>query len=988
MDFEVLEVDEDIFNLVDQIERKYAHKAPPAAPKPASSVVATPSIPQVPIVAPNSLLQAPSGRFKPSAPPPSIPAAPLASPPLQHTNAPQKQLPLTRESINGATSISIELSYGGKSRIRVSVVGHAPTVIFAQKAVFSRPSPVKKPLINSDNLPRFAKEAFERVQSNQNTSAWDLPSTNGDGPWPLYEECQIDLRLRTGEVLAHWLFPTRVLSYLDLHLRKAVEAENSLQLAVTYSSRVSIRYVPLTDYVRKLIIECNAVAREAERIANLAPPPNAPPSALEISTIIPHHLLETELFRSLKDYQVQGVEFALCRNGRLLLADAPGLGKTIQSIAIATCYPENWPVLVICPSSVRTMWAGEFERWVPGLDLNDISTNFSGKKTSLKAKVNVISYELLKSPKIMESVWSVDPRTGARTHPFGVVICDECHLLKTFKSARTQAILPLVQKAKRAILLSGTPATARPKELHTQLSGVLPSVFQYFPNFGDRYCDPHPVQFGGGVDYSGASNLHELHLLLTEALMIRRQKAEVLGDMPSKRRHQLLLDIPKEQQKMLVNMSKEMSKVAQSMSSAKTSRYGAKKSANAKKTAGGARIDDDEATEVGGAEAMDIHALRGRQHHLVLEMFQNAGRAKLPSAIAHLKNCLSTSSEDTKFLVFAHHLDVLDGFSHALRQMGVEYIRIDGKTANTMRQSLVDHFQNTPSCRVAVLSLLAAGVGITLTRASKVFFAELYWDPAALLQAEDRAHRIGQEKEVDVFYMIAKGSYDEKLWEAIDSKLSVLSAVLDAKKGRLSLDSVSRSGANDGNSKIMDSFIGYLIQKIDGFGGRSEGSKERAELRRRARNGTLLLDEEDISDDDSSIQTTSLHQKTSPSSKPTAGQAPPAALNASSSSSAAADATDTSNTRNRATSSINLSLDDESDDDSFEALFKESPAKKFSPLPSSSSSEVHMIASNPVLPLTAHSPTSPTVITTAPRAIPQAVEQKRMDKLSRFALPE
>lgn len=970
MDFEEIEVDDDLLAMLDTASAAAAPPASHHSSAPSSSPKSHAQTSDSPSKAAPATLAFRPGRWVPSSASTtsSAPAAPSAhhTPPAPIIIPNQAGL-LTKESIGGATSLLLELSYGGKARIRVSVSAQLPVSVFARRSPFQPANIAQKPLITALNLPTFIKDAFAKTLAGQNSSLWDVSCE--DPTWPSYEEKAIDLESRSSSTLAHWLFPTRVLAQLDSNLRRAVEEENQVQNIKSYDMRVSVKYTSLPEYVRKLIIECNNIYKEAELVASTTAP-GASAISMKISKILPQHLMQTDLFRALKNYQVKGVEYAFCRKGRLLLADAPGLGKTLQAIAIACCYEENWPVLVICPSSVRAMWANEFERWVPGLSFCDISTNFTGKKTSLKAKVNVISYELLKSPKIIESVWSHDPRTNTQQHPFGVVICDECHLLKTFKSARTQAILPLVQKAKRAIMLSGTPATSRPSELHTQLAAVLPRVFQFFPSFGDRYCDPQPTRFGSGIDYSGASNTNELHLLLTEALMIRRQKSEVLATMPTKRRHQLLLDIPKETRNILVEMAKEMRKVGESLGNSSSKR--------GRKPKSKASAASDEAVEVGDSD-LDLGSLKGKQRTLVLEMFQNAGRAKLPSAIAHLKNCLATESSDTKYLVFAHHIDVLDGFSHSLREQGIEFIRIDGRTSNTSRQPLVDHFQNSPECRVAILSILAAGVGITLTKASKVFFAELYWDPAALLQAEDRAHRYGQEKDVDVYYMIAKNSYDEKLWDAVDFKLSVLSAVLDAKKGQMSLDSVSK-GSGQESSKAADSFIGYLLQKIDGFFERAEESHEKSVTRRKARDGTFFQDDPIPSYTDSNTTNTDMARK-SPPFKSTSSSRALREPTISTSTSSAASSSNSISTANPSHSSIvDAILDSDEDEDSIEALLRNAPTKKIAPLPSSDDGpSFHYEPSH-------HqekesSPTKPL----PPVLISPAVEQKRLDKLARFA---
>lgn len=109
---------------------------------------------------------------------------------------------------------------------------------------------------------------------------------------------------------------------------------------------------------------------------------------------------------------------------------------------------------------------------------------------------------------------------------------------------------------------------------------------------------------------------------------------------------------------------------------------------------------------------------------------------------------------DVKILIFAHHQAVMDDIDEHLQKSKVEYMRIDGNTSNENRKKNIKNFQENNSVRAALLSITAAGVGITLTAASTVVFAELHWTPANLIQAEDRAHRIGQKSCVNVHYLV------------------------------------------------------------------------------------------------------------------------------------------------------------------------------------------------------------------------------------------
>jgi SWI/SNF-related matrix-associated actin-dependent regulator of chromatin subfamily A-like protein 1 len=136
--------------------------------------------------------------------------------------------------------------------------------------------------------------------------------------------------------------------------------------------------------------------------------------------------------------------------------------------------------------------------------------------------------------------------------------------------------------------------------------------------------------------------------------------------------------------------------------------------------------------------------------------------------------------------VFAHHRAVMDRLCEFLakdRQDELQnFIRIDGSVPSKERFDLVDRFQRSSTCRVAVLAITAAGVAITLTAASTVFFAELFWTPGSMLQAEDRAHRIGQTSTVRVFYFLARGSVDDVIWPLVQKKMKTLGEVVEGVK--------------------------------------------------------------------------------------------------------------------------------------------------------------------------------------------------------------
>jgi len=166
----------------------------------------------------------------------------------------------------------------------------------------------------------------------------------------------------------------------------------------------------------------------------------------------------------------------------------------------------------------------------------------------------------------------------------------------------------------------------------------------------------------------------------------------------------------------------------------------------------------------------------------VTGLFKLTAEAKVGGVKEYVEYLLGN---DLKFLVFGHHHLLLDGIEQKLVECGVKYIRIDGHTPVLNRAEAVEQFQSREDVRVAVLSITACGQGLTLTAAHTVVFAELYWVPGQLLQAEDRCHRIGQEHCVDVHYCIAEGSLDERVFLSLNKKRKDTTGILDGKESTM-----------------------------------------------------------------------------------------------------------------------------------------------------------------------------------------------------------
>ncbi|KAF9764278.1 SWI/SNF-related matrix-associated actin-dependent regulator of chromatin subfamily A-like protein 1 [Nosema granulosis] len=412
-------------------------------------------------------------------------------------------------------------------------------------------------------------------------------------------------------------------------------------------------------------------------------------------------ILNGEIYQKMFSFQKEGVMFSLNRGGRVLLGDEMGLGKTIQALGVAYYYKIEWPLLIISPASLLDNWADAVWTF-----LGEQAT-IVRSKSDFGNRISIISYEIAsRNSDIIKLV------------RFGVILCDECHYLKSTTSQRSKKLLPILQSCSRLVLMSGTPAVSRPVELFNVFSALDKTLFPNFMEYGKRYCNARKI--GHWYDYKGCTNAEELNYILKEFFMIRRTKEEVLSQLPLKFRRQIILS---------------------TKASAETS----------KENAIGEVVDQS-----------------------IMAQYAEAATLKLDCVKSYVDTMLE---RDIKFIIFAHHTVMVDGLGAYLEEKSVEFIRIDGSVPNASRHKLVTEFQTNEQMQVALLSITACSTGLTLTSAKAVVFAELYWNPGTLLQAEDRIHRIGQKDNVDIHYLVAKGTIDEYVWPVLLKKLNVLQSL-------------------------------------------------------------------------------------------------------------------------------------------------------------------------------------------------------------------
>ena len=448
----------------------------------------------------------------------------------------------------------------------------------------------------------------------------------------------------------------------------------------------------------------------------------------------------TGIKRTLRPYQIQGVErMAGDLNLRALLADEMGLGKTPQALVAAWVRRQDaFPLLVMCPGSLKWNWAKEIGLWLPNVAvriLEGMATRRTAYRIRQEREITIVNWDILADRNTKNGVnqgWAA----LLKDTPFQMVILDECQDIKNEKTKRTKAVKEVCKPIPNILALSGTPIESRPAEFWPILSLLDKTLFASEWAFKTRYCGEYKM--GESNNFKGASNTVELNEILTDRIMIRRQKIDVLPDLPPKVRQAIPVHID----------MKEYTRAENDLRSFLQESKGLPPS---ERNAGGlAHIE---------------------------KCKQAAMRGKLPFAIDYIESYLSSGK---KLVVFGVHVFVMDALENAFKG---RVVRMDGSVIGEKRQKAVDAFQGDDSIRLFIGTIKPAGRGHTLTEASDTLTLEFEWTPGKHDQAEDRVHRIGQTaSSVNALYMIAEGTIDEYFMEIIDTKRDVLSQVLDGKE--------------------------------------------------------------------------------------------------------------------------------------------------------------------------------------------------------------
>lgn len=468
---------------------------------------------------------------------------------------------------------------------------------------------------------------------------------------------------------------------------------------------------------------------------------------LEASTASEADLEVPGLALDLYPFQKAGVAYAV-KNERVFIADEMGLGKTVQ--AIATIQKLNaYPAIIVCPASLKFNWEKEWNTWLPEKEV----AVWNGKGDP--AEVVIINYDML--PKRLEDLSSINAQA---------IVFDESHYIKNKKAKRTVASKILAKKIKYRLLLTGTPIVNRPIELVSQLDimGRL-NEFGGFWKFAERYCNAHYTRFG--LDLSGAMNLDELNERLRGKCFIRREKKEVLKELPDKRKVIVPVDIDNRkdydnyEQEFIAWVKKRKEEAPQNEKIMKQLK------------AEGFNLSP-EKKELIAKMIAERNAEKAEHLFRIETLKQKAAKGKMKQAKEWISDFIESGE---KLVVFATHKEIVNEVANEFKCH-----KIMGETPAIERQKIVEDFQNNPDTKLVVLNIKAGGVGITLTASSNVLFLEYPWTPADLEQAIDRTHRIGQKDSVTAWFLVGKDTIDEEILDMLGIKQSIVSKTVSGEK--------------------------------------------------------------------------------------------------------------------------------------------------------------------------------------------------------------
>lgn len=468
----------------------------------------------------------------------------------------------------------------------------------------------------------------------------------------------------------------------------------------------------------------------------------------------PSSMLDDPSSRGLFDYQVNGRDWLAARDWALL-ADEMGLGKTAQAISAAEARGPRSQVLILAPALAKHHWAREVKRWA-----GENATVLDGLRPEpellQRGRYVIANYDILSGQRRRDEAGKMLARNGLpgwgdvlAERKFPIVICDEAHLLRGDRSRRTKAVRGVAAGSTCVWLLTGTPMPNRVRDLWALWDLASGGLAGPFWPWARAYADARKGQYGWEAD--GASRTDELRQRMS-FWCLGRTKVEVGLQLPPFRREVVPVDVGK-----------------------------------------AAHRETFDPTAPDRVRVVDT-ALRA------------TARAKRPAVVDMAAEAVAAGQ---KVVVLVYLREQAEAIGHDLHEAGVACSVVTGAQSTDQRDVAAQAFREHVSACAFVATIDSVGVAISLVGADLLIFGDLSYEPAKLLQAEGRVHRIGSGKPVLCRYVTAAGTIDDAVIEAVVSKLDVQQEVFgenDAQKNLQSALGYSRP--------TTDAVVAALFEKL------------------------------------------------------------------------------------------------------------------------------------------------------------------------------
>ncbi|KAI5794402.1 SNF2 family N-terminal domain-containing protein [Peziza echinospora] len=445
-----------------------------------------------------------------------------------------------------------------------------------------------------------------------------------------------------------------------------------------------------------------------------------------------------------------------------ILADEMGLGKTVQIISFlaSLLYSEKYgaPSIIVVPVTVLSQWVEEFHKWWPVMRVAILHASGSGmqnlRKEATRRKVSNSQADFEIAEELVDRVFAnghvlVTSYSGLQKYgeillnkEWGYAILDEGHQIRNPDAAITLACKRL--KTKHRIILSGTPMQNNLPELWSMMDFAHPGHLGRLPDFIESFSGPIRAGTFSGASHLEVKTSYECALLLkkeVEPFILRRTKADVATELPSKREQVIFCKLTTEQREMYRSFLN-----GEGMRSILAGRqqilWGidiVRKICNHPDLPERVKLLADEDYEYGNpSKSGKMEILRA-----LLPYWRNEGH---------------------RTLLFCQTVQVLDILEKLVKAMGMTYRRMDGKTVIKNRHKMIDEFNDTTSIDVFLLTTKVGGLGVNLTGADRVIIFDPHWNPSTDMQARERAWRLGQKKQVVIYRLLMAGTIEEKIY--------------------------------------------------------------------------------------------------------------------------------------------------------------------------------------------------------------------------------